>query len=150
MAIIARVYAQKMQMMGEQLAEAHYKEVPYGQAKLALDMDYQKYQLLEDSGYLLILAALEQNKVVGYIVVVTNPMLHHKDKYMAITDSFYVDPAYRNSGIFKELLEEAARLCKEAGVVSFRVGVNMNNPAPEKILQQLGYREAERLYEVEF
>lgn len=145
---IKRVYVSDMER--QLLPTQHYEEVPFGSGALPLELDFDSYRILEDSGNLLGLAAFDQSNLVGYIVAITTPMLHCKGKWLAVGDSFYVHPDYRKQGVFEELLRAAEERCKEAGVVALRLGVNENFKLPEKMLNGLGYGQVEVLYQREF
>jgi GNAT superfamily N-acetyltransferase len=150
-ATIVRVTTTDMIAIGAQLTQQHYDEVPFGVKGLPMELDWDTYKAIEREGCLLGLAAFDdESNLVGYLVVVSTPLLHHKGKYMAQTDCFYIHPAYRKRGMFEQLLAEAQSICSAAGVVSFRVIVNTNFPLPQEMLNGLGYREAERHYEMEF
>jgi hypothetical protein len=93
---IERVTCDDMIQLSERLTKQHYKEVPFGSGQQELNIDWDTFRLIEDSGCLLGLAAFDrESNLVGYLVVITNPMLHHAGKYIAITDSFYVHPKHR-------------------------------------------------------
>lgn len=148
---IVRVTTKDMIALGSQLTQQHYDEVPFGVKGLPMELDWDTYRTLEQADCLLGLAAVDDaSNLVGYLVVVSTPLLHHKGKYMAQTDCFYIHPAYRKQGLFEQLLAAAQAVCRDAGVVSFRVIVNTNFPLPQEMLNGLGYREAEQHYEMEF
>lgn len=145
---IQRVFVDDMEH--QLLPTQHYEEVPFGSGSLPFDLDLDSYRILEDSGNLLGLAAFDQSNLVGYIVVMTTPMLHCKGNWLAVADSFYVHPDYRKQGVFEELLHAAEEQCKLAGVVALRLGVNQNFKLPECMLNGLGYTQAEVIYQQEF
>lgn len=148
---IVRATASDMMAIGEQLTKQHYNEVPFGSKQLPMELDWDTYLALEKAGCLMVQAAFdEKSNLVGYIVVVSTPMLHHKGKYIAQTDSFYVHPDYRKQGVFELMLAAVQAGCAAAGVVALRVIVNNNFRLPREMLDGLGYREAERHYEMEF
>lgn len=147
---ITRVLVEDMLLMGEQLTQQHYKEVPFGDGSLPMELDWDNYQVLEDNGLLLVLAAFDaKSNLVGYLVVITTPMLHHAGKYAAVTDSFYVHPKHRKHGLFEAMLSKARDMCKEAGVIALRVGVNQNFPLDPEMLAKLGLSHAETIYQQE-
>lgn len=147
---ITRVLVDDMILMGEQLTQQHYKEVPFGSGAQPLDIDWDSFRILQDEGCLLGLAAFDtKSNLVGYLVVITTPMLHHAGKYVAVTDSFYVHPKHRKHGLFETLLTKARDMCKEAGVVAFRVGVNQNFPLDAEMMTKLGLSHAETIYQQE-
>lgn len=148
--MITRVLVDDMILMGEQLTQQHYDEVPFGDGSKPLDIDWDSFRILQDEGCLLGLAAFDmKSNLVGYIVVITTPMLHHAGNFMAITDSFYVHPKHRKHGVFEALLNKAREMCKEAGVVAFRVGVNQNFPLDPEMLTKLGLHHVETIYQQE-
>lgn len=147
---ITRVLVDDMILMGEQLTQQHYKEVPFGSDKLEFDIDWDAFHIIENEGCLLVLAAFDiKSNLVGYLVVITTPMLHHAGKYIAVTDSFYVHPKHRKHGVFEALLNRAVEMCREAEVTAFRVGVNQNFPLDPDMLTRLGLSHAETIYQQE-
>lgn len=141
-----------MQVLSEQLAKKHHDEVPFGSGKHEMSPDWGNYFALEDGGYLLTLGAFnKESSLVGYIVVITTPMLHHVGKFLAFTDSFYVHPKCRKQGVFEALLAKANEHCRGAAeIVALRVGVNQNFPLDPEMLNKLGYAHAETIYQQEF
>lgn len=147
---IERVTCDDMIALSQKLTQQHYKEVPFGSGNHQLDIDWDNFRLIEDGGCLLGLAAFDkESSLVGYLVVITTPMLHHAGKYMAVTDSFYVHPKHRKHGVFETLLNKARDMCRDAGVVAFRVSVNQNFPLDPAMLEKLGLSLAETTYQQE-
>lgn len=147
---IKRVLCDDMIAIGQALTQQHYAEVPFGKGQHQLNIDWDSMRILEDKGCLLGLAAFDESNLVGYIVIIVTPMLHHAGKYMAITDSFFVHPEYRGKGIFDALLCKAAEECEQVGIVALRVSVNQNFPLEPEMLNKLGYALAETIYQQEF
>jgi GNAT superfamily N-acetyltransferase len=146
-----RVTCDDMIAISDQMTSQHYEEVPFASGKLELEIDWDTLRKIEDVGCLLGIAAFDsKSNLVGYLVVIINPMLHHAGKYIAITDSFYVHPKHRDKGVFQLMLEQAESMCKEVGIVAFHIGVNENFKIPEEMLAKLGYGVTETVYGKEF
>lgn len=147
---ITRVYVDDMIAMGEQLTQRHYDEVPFAKGDLPLDIDWEAFRIIQNEGCLLGLAAFDtKSNLVGYLVVITTPMLHHAGKFIAVTDSFYVHPKHRKHGLFEAMVNKARDMCREAGVVALRVAVNQNFPLDPEMLNKLGFDHAETIYQQE-
>lgn len=116
-------YAQIIDYIRE-ITEAHWEEVPFGQYELDLDLHDTAYTYAEEQGYIRIYAAIVDSTVVGYISLAASEMMHHKGTMQAVTDSFYVEPEYRNSGVFSTLLNFVENDLRTAGIRFFTVGVN--------------------------
>ncbi len=109
------------------LTVKHWEEVPFGTwADLGIDVNTENYLLAEEEGYLRTLVVRDEGKIVGYLVLMTSEMNHHKGICQACTDVVYVDPEYRSKGVAKILFEAAEKLCKENGITFFSIGVNPN------------------------
>ena len=149
---IIKLTVGQLQAVSDELTAMHYQEVPFGKGDLAMELDWDLYKTMEVSGYTLIVGAFnDESNLVGYIGVITSPMLHHKGKFLAATDCFYVHPDYRHTGLFAEMLSMVEEECKKAGsIVSLRVTTNTNFAIPAPVLNKLGYEEVEVSYGKEF
>lgn len=148
---VRRISIKDVATRGGALTQEHYTSVPFGSGKLSLDVDWGTFSTLEDNGNLLVIGAYRgKSNLVGYMIVLSTPMLHHIGKFIAITDSFYVDPAHRGNGLFEQMLERVREVCSQSGIAALRVTVNENAPLPEEMLNNLGFQLAEKTYQQEF
>lgn len=131
-----------------QVYEEHGNEVPFmvrGE-EIPVELDVEAYQSLEDSGYLTCIVAEVDGNIAGYIVVIAFQPTHHKGKLLGITDAFYVLPEYRNTGVFKQLVDYAETRCREAGILTLLLGVNHSFPDAGVVAAKMGYNEFETYY----
>lgn len=109
------------------LTVKHWDEVPFGPWKdIGLDVNTENYLLAEQEGYLRVLIVRDEGKLVGYVILLTSEMNHHKGVWQAVTDVIYVDPEYRGKGVAKMLFEACTLECKNNGISFFSVVVNPN------------------------
>ena len=71
------------------------------------------------------------------MVVMASEMLHHRDTTQAITDSFYIAPAYRKVGAFSALLHYVEEDLKQNNIRFFTIGMNPNMPDYEGMKQYI-------------
>lgn len=120
----------------------HLREVPFGNFDLDLCLCDETYQLAEEAGHLRCYAAFVDAKYAGYLIVMASEMIHHHRVMQAVTDSFYIAPAYRSTGAFTKLLEYVEADLKENNIRFFTVGLNVNMPhysKMENMLNKIGY-----------
>ncbi len=106
----------------------HLEEVPFGSFQLELDLAHDVYDYSEKVGYLRCYAAHVDGSYAGYMVIMASEMMHHAGTLQAVTDSFYIDPAYRSTGAFKALLKHVETDLKGNGIRFLTVGLNPNMP----------------------
>lgn len=82
----------------EQSIELHPKEVTNHQ------MNHEAYALWERMGLLDVVVAREDNKIVGYFVVVTMPYVNFTNYLCGMVMLYYVRPEHRKKGIGQELV----------------------------------------------
>lgn len=131
-----------------QVYEQHGNEVPFmvrGE-EIPVELDIDSYQALEDSGYLTCIVAEVDGNIAGYLVVIAYQPTHHKGKLLAVTDAFYVLPEYRNTGVFKQLVDYAEKRCEDAGIVALLLGVNQSFPDAGVVASKMGYNPFETYF----
>ena len=127
--------------MNNQPAE-HLKEVPFGDFNIELDLHVEVYIHGESTGHCKCYAAFVSNEYAGYMIIMASEMLHHKDIFQAVTDSFYITPAYRSAGVFRVLLDKVEHDLKHNNIRFLTVGLNPNMPHFSKMdnmLSHVGY-----------
>lgn len=88
------------------------------------NMQVNTYRALEAAGLLKILAAYEANELVGFLFYLLSELPHY-GKRVAVSESFFVAHAYRETGAGLALLKDAEEAALEAGAV----GLLMSAPA---------------------
>lgn len=126
--------------------EEHLKEVPFGDYTLELNLCDEMYTYSEKIGHCKCYAAFVDNDYAGYMIIMASEMAHHKGTLQAVTDSFYITPAYRSSGVFKGLLEHVERDLKANNIRFLTVGLNPNMPNFIRlcgVMRKAGYQHTE-------
>lgn len=113
--------------MNNQPAE-HLEEVPFGNFKLKLDLCDEVYIHAESTGHCRCYAAFVDNEYAGYMIVMACEMIHHKGILQAVTDAFYITPAYRKVGAFSALLKYVEQNLQKNNIRFFTLGMNPNMP----------------------
>lgn len=128
-------------IMNNQPAE-HLEEVPFGDFKLEIDLHEEVYIQAESTGHCKCYAAFVDNEYAGYMIIMASEMIHHKNIFQAVTDSFYITPAYRSKGVFQELLNKVEHDLKFNNIRFLTIGLNPNMPHYSKMdgmLSKIGY-----------
>ena len=120
-------YKTLRQLVNNQPAE-HLEEVPFGDFKLKLNLCDDVYNYTEHEGYCKCYAVFVDSEYAGYMIVMANEMIHHKGTVQAVTDSFYIAPAYRSVGAFSALLHYVEEDLAVNNIRFFTIGMNPNMP----------------------
>jgi len=118
--------------------EAYCNEVDLDPAK-------ELYQLLSDQGNLYVIVARELKEVVGYVVLLKQPHLHHQTINLGSVDILYVVPEKRKTDVVIKLLDFLERLAKLLELKWLRIGMKTDQRF-EKLLQERGYINDEIVY----
>ena len=134
-------YVKLRELMNNQPVE-HLLEVPFGDFQLELDLCDEVYTYTEQVGHCKCYAAFADGEYAGYMIVMASEMLHHRDNMQAITDSFYIVPAYRSSKVFVTLLDGVQADLKANNIRFLTIALNPNMPHFSKMdgmLSKAGY-----------
>jgi GNAT superfamily N-acetyltransferase len=96
------------------IVERHWQEVGLHKDKMPLDVDWEKYHVLEDQGFLRLISARAGDLLVGYASFLVLPHLHYAQTLHALNDAIYVAPEYRGVGV--RLIRAAEKMLAEAYV----------------------------------
>ena len=121
-----------------------YKENEDGQ--WGLDPDYERYFALEDHGIVHLYVARDEDKPIGYMIVLVQDHLHHRGIKYAVADIFYVTPEYRRSMIAYNLIETVENDLREMGVKRFLIAMKLRHQF-RKLLTLCGFYPEEELWE---
>jgi len=130
------------------LLEANHREICASPGLLKLAPDYESYKALEDAGVLFVFTARKEGALVGYVVVINTPNLHHKDVKFSIADTIYIKPEYRGSINGLKLLEFTKGQLKLNGVDYLTVHMNTDNLFAG-LLKHLKFRQIEEVWGAE-
>lgn len=124
---------------------SHYQEAPWDDLKL--ELDDALYRAAGVDGTMRFYLATFDGSLAGYMSVIAANMLQHKDKLMAITESFYVVPECRSRNVFGRLLKYVEQDCADLGIDYFTVAFpKTEKGALERLMKIAGYRESEVSY----
>ena len=127
------------------LIEAHWQEIALHQDTIQLNPNWQQYFRLEEEGKLHGYTAREDDKLVGYFVMIVVPHQHYSDHSFAHNDVIYVDPEYRKGFTAWRLIKFATEQLELAGVSVMMINIKRHKPF-DKLLQRLGFTETESIY----
>ncbi len=101
----------------------------------------QRYQSLNESGFLHFLTARDHGELVGYLILyLTNSM--HSQLPMAVEDVFYLHPDYRKGRNALRFIQFMERYCQSKGVHELLFSCEIENESGIKgLLSFLDYRE---------
>lgn len=128
------------------LFDIHYKEIASDQEHIKLNMNYQAYSDLCESGSLMVCTARANGKLVGYFFVFVTPHIRYQDHKMAESDILYVHPAYRRHSIFSNLLKFVEQRLEERGASKLYISMKVWHDF-SSLLERMGYRLCEFKFE---
>lgn len=91
----------------DDLVREHWREVGVHKREVPLVCDWDRYQALEDSGVLKILAARKGDALIGYNSFLVMPGLHYATTIHAHGDAIFVTKRYRKTGAGVFLIDRA-------------------------------------------
>lgn len=124
----------------------HWKELANHQDIRPLDPNYELYTLLSNNDILRIYTVRTEGKLIGYSCFYVSPNLHYRTWLYASCDVYYIDPAYRTSGVGKDMIGHIERQLKALGVKAVMIQDKVNH-SHEKFFKFLGYTPVEQHYE---
>lgn len=131
-----------------QLLIEHREESTTHKHLMILNPNWEKYQQMERSGLLLILAAFDGDKAVGYSLNIVTKHLHYKDLVYSNNDVLFVSKDYRGTKAGIKLILEAEKACKAKGS-KFHILHAKQDTALDKLLPRVGYTVQDIIYSKE-
>jgi GNAT superfamily N-acetyltransferase len=127
---------------------SHWREVAINQDRVPLDVDVPRLLQYERMGCLGIVTARDGKRIVGYVVVLMGPHLHHASTKWGQFDGFWLEPGWRTGLVGYRLLQNAVRMAKEKGIQVLTVPVKTNfaNGRVMKLFERLGFVAEDVLY----
>ena len=129
----------------QELLKDHWEEIALNKEKIALNPDWEAYEKLEDDGKLKVFTARDNNKLIGYFVVIVGVNPHYKDDLFAINDIIYLDKGYRKGFTGIKIIKFAEKCLKEDGVSVLSINTKVHKPF-DRVMVYLGFRPIERVY----
>lgn len=127
------------------LLDKHWEEIATNKHAIKLNPDWDAYAALEEAGCLKIFTARENDKLVGYFVVIVRNHIHYKDHLFAANDIIYLSPEHRKGMTGAKLIKFAENCLKEDGVSVLLINTKRHKPF-DRLLSWLGFTYTERLY----
>lgn len=127
------------------LLDEHWKEVAVNKDVIKLNPDWEAYADLEQAGCLKIFTVREDEKLIGYFVVIVRKHIHYKDHLFAANDIIYISPEHRKGSLASKLIKFAEKCLREDGVSVLIINTKIHKPFDE-LLSWLGFTCTERLY----
>ena len=118
---------------------AHYDDIP-------LSPDRERYEAIEaNDGLCIFVADLEGHGVIGYAVFFVATNAHYATSLQAVQDVLYLDPAFRNAGIGRALIDGCDSLLRAEGVQVVMQHVKLAHDFGP-LLASLGYEAIETIH----
>lgn len=112
----------------EEVAAFHWQDLALDKLLFARDLDHDAYRNLEGLQRLHVVAARDDEKLVGYAVWFVMPHhLHYQSSgSVALADMYYIMKPYRRGGIGVRVFLESERGLKERGVIRAHVSCKIH------------------------
>lgn len=130
----------------DSLFAAHWKEIALDKDKIPLDVDYERYNKLDEMESLHIVTARDEGRLVGYHCSLINTHSHYKSSKMALVDVYYLLPEYRMSRTGIKLFQFAEESLRARGDIVKLLCSTKIHQDHSRIFEFLGWRETERTY----
>jgi len=127
------------------LTTAHWDECACWKDKIKLNVDEEKYLLMEARGGADCYTLRDNGKLVGYMIILSSTHLHYKDSIFSSVDVLFIHPDYRNGLYairFMKYVEKAVK-DKGASVMTYHIKTFHDYPA---IFERLGFVGVETIY----
>jgi hypothetical protein len=127
-----------MRGFGEDLLEAHYQELTLHKEVVKLNVDWEKYSLMEKRGMLMSIGVFEDSILVGYSVFILADHAHYKDMLVASNDVLFLREDKRKGSLGVRLVRESEARLHAKGVTKIlwhcKYGTVLG-----KLLKHMGY-----------
>lgn len=125
------------------LAKQHWAEVEWMKQE-EISPNWDKYEMIEAGGGLIIFTAREESVLIGYNVFFLHDSLHYQNQKCAVQDLIYIHPEKRGFGkLFVHWSDEQLKLL---GVNFVSYHLKADNDYSEKVLLPLGYQLIDKVY----
>ena len=126
--------------------QRHWEEIALDHESIPYSLDEQKYQAMDDSGILHVLAARLNGQLIGYYIAFIMPHIHYQYAgMMAYTDIYYMLPGHRNGGNGIQLFMEAEKSLIAKGVVKAYLSTKVHKDMG-KLFERLGWNLSDRTF----
>lgn len=123
----------------------HWNEIAEMKDVNRLDPDVDEYKKLERVGYLHVMTARDDGRLVGYYACFVKRNLHYRSVVVGSDDLYFVHPAYRGTGVGVRLFLAAEQMQRDANAV-LAVLKDKVAHSHEALFAKLGYEKMENVY----
>ena len=131
------------------LFRRHWKEIALHQEHVPLDPDWERYFAYDLANILNVLTVRDNGVLVGYVFLLVSPHLHYISTRWAVSDMFWLDPAYRFGWTGVKMLKKAEEGMRARGVKVFQWSIKFHFEADrgtiEKLFTRMGYEPSEKI-----
>jgi hypothetical protein len=127
---------------GLPLLQRNWEETGEFGETLKFDPDIDLYRRMEKNGFLNILIARREQKMIGYALLVIQPNLKHRGLYSCIIDPFYLLPDWRTGRTALRMISEAIQFSYRRGARFWTINSNLRVDF-SRLLQRIGFREVD-------
>lgn len=126
------------------LLAKQWEEVDERRKSSELNVQWDSYQAADDAGMHIWVLAERGDKVLGFISMLVCPSMH-TGEITALTDTMYVLPEERGTGVGTELIKRAEEMVKEMGAKHMMVTFK-NDVDHAPLAERLGLFNYETVY----
>lgn len=132
----------------EPMLVEHWHEIALGHAQVPLDIAYERYNAMCDSGVLQIVTARDNGVLVGYHAAIVSGHLHYNSTLHGITDVYFILPEYRKGFTGIRLFRKVKVEMEKLGVKKLITGAKLHTADGNsgKLFEYLGYKPTETVY----
>lgn len=123
---------------GEGLFREHWEEIALSKHLMVLNPSRERYLMMEAAGQILILAAWENDVMVGYSATFIERAMHYDDLLMAVNDVIFVRRDLRKTKAGLDLIAATESAAKERGARMMLWHAKQNTALAE-LMPRLGY-----------
>jgi len=128
----------------KELVAKQWEEVDHRRKTSKLNVVEDFYKTAEEAGIHFIVAAIDGDKVAGYISLFYQDSPHTGTLHV-VTDTVYVNSEYRHSGVGKEMIKIAEEEAKRIGAEHFMITFK-NEYDHSSIVEDLGFFSYQTIY----
>jgi len=129
----------------EPLAIAHHLEEDPRKETTSIDIDWEMYSALEDTGSFILVTARDGETLVGYLSFIISETPHIKGYLQAVSDALFIDKAFRGKEVASNLIKLVEEVLSGVGV-DWMVLVFPSNERSEVLMNRLGYNKTDVMY----
>lgn len=132
----------------EEMFRIHWHDLALNKKKVALNIDWDQYEHLEQSGGLVTVTVRDpenEHDIVAYYVGYIHPGLHYKSCITCVTDVFYVHPLWRGEGVGTVLFKGVEDVLRARGVQRWICATKLHKPNGD-FMDHMGFKAIETVH----